>query len=40
MKKHFKAYVKDFPGAGELRAKLMDTNNAGEVAKIIKNFTK
>ncbi|MCM2339145.1 MAG: tRNA-dihydrouridine synthase [Burkholderiales bacterium] len=47
MKKHFKAYVKDpastqggFPGAKELRMKLMETNNAKEVEKIIKDFLK
>ncbi len=38
MKKHFKAYVNDFPGAKELRVKLMETNNAKEVEKIISNF--
>ena len=40
MKKHFKAYVKDFDGAGDLRAKLMDANNAGEVEKIVSEFFK
>ncbi|KKQ88174.1 MAG: tRNA-dihydrouridine synthase [Parcubacteria group bacterium GW2011_GWF2_38_8] len=40
MKKHFKAYVNDFPGAKELRTKLMDTKNAREVEKIIKDFLK
>jgi nifR3 family TIM-barrel protein len=40
MKKHFKAYVNDFPGAKELRMKLMETNNAKEVEKIITNFLK
>lgn len=38
MKKHFKAYVNDFPGAKELRIKLMETENAGEVKKIIDDF--
>jgi nifR3 family TIM-barrel protein len=38
MKKHFKAYVNDFPGAKELRVKLMETNNAREVQKIINDF--
>ena len=38
MKKHFKAYVTGFEGAGDLRAKLMDTENAEGVEKIIKNF--
>ena len=36
MKKHFKAYVTGFPGAKELRAKLMVTKNAAEVKKILK----
>lgn len=40
MKKHFKAYINDFPGAKELRIKLMETNNAKEVEKIIKEFLK
>jgi len=35
MKKHFKAYVKDFPGAAPLRAKLMEAKNASEVKAII-----
>jgi nifR3 family TIM-barrel protein len=38
MKKHFKAYVSDFPGAQELRVKLMETQNSGEVESLIKNF--
>ncbi len=40
MKKHFKAYVNGFDGASELRSKLMETANAKEVEKIIKNFIK
>ncbi len=40
MKKHFKAYVNDFPGAKELRAKLMETENSKEVEKIIRDFLK
>jgi len=40
MKKHFKAYVNDFPGAKELRVKLMETNNSKEVEKIVKDFLK
>ncbi|MCR4334737.1 MAG: tRNA-dihydrouridine synthase [Patescibacteria group bacterium] len=35
MKKHFKAYINGFSGASELRTKLMETNNAKEVEKII-----
>lgn len=38
MKKHFKAYVNDFAGAKELRAKLMETENSKEVEKIINDF--
>ncbi len=38
MKKHFKAYVNGFNGAVELRIKLMETNSAREVEKIILNF--
>ena len=38
MKKHFKAYVTGFDGAGGLRAELMNTNNASEVEQIINNF--
>ena len=40
MKKHFKAYVKGFDGAKELRIKLMDTNNSKEVKKIVNSFLK
>lgn len=40
MKKHFKAYVNDFPGAKELRVKLMETNSAKEVEKIVNDFLK
>ena len=38
MKKHYKAYVNGFEGAKELRIKLMETKNAKEVEKIIKDF--
>jgi tRNA-dihydrouridine synthase len=38
MKKHFKAYVNGFDGAKELRTKLMETENAKQVEKIIKDF--
>ncbi len=40
MKKHFKAYIAGFLGAKELRAKLMETESAGEVRKIIEDFKK
>ncbi len=38
MKKHFKAYVSGFDGAKELRVKLMETENAGQVAKVVKEY--
>lgn len=38
MKKHFKAYVEGFDGAKELRAKLMETENAAEVEEVINHF--
>ncbi len=38
MKKHFKAYTHGFPGAKELRVRLMETNSAKEVATEIDNF--
>lgn len=36
MKKHFKAYVSGFPGASDLRAKLMTAENPAEIRGIIK----
>lgn len=36
LKKFFKMYVKDFPGASELRAKLMGTSSAKEVIEVLK----
>ena len=38
MKKHYKAYVTGFDGAGELRAKLMETTTAEQVETIIQEF--
>jgi tRNA-dihydrouridine synthase len=38
MKKHFKAYVSGWEGAKELRIKLMETNSAKEVEKIVIQF--
>ncbi len=38
MKKHFKAYVSGWDGAKELRVKLMETENARQVAKIVKEY--
>jgi len=40
MKKHYKAYASGFNGAKELRIKLMETNNAKEAEKIVKEFLK
>jgi len=40
MKKHYKAYVEGFPGAKELRVKLMETNSAKEVEYIVRDFLK
>ncbi len=36
MKKHYKAYVKGWEGASELRARLMEANSADEVEAILK----
>ncbi len=38
MKKHYKAYVKGFDGASELRAKLMETKSAEEVMVHVDKF--
>ncbi len=38
MKKHFKAYVNGFPGAKELRVKLMETKSTEEVGETVDNF--
>ncbi len=38
MKKHFKAYISGWDGAKELRVRLMETNSADEVDKIIKEY--
>ncbi len=38
MKKHFKAYVSGWDGAKELRVKLMETENASQVDKIVKEY--
>ncbi|HVY72844.1 MAG TPA: tRNA-dihydrouridine synthase [Candidatus Paceibacterota bacterium] len=40
MKKHFKAYAEGFPGAKELRVKLMETSNAHEIEEIVEEFLK
>jgi nifR3 family TIM-barrel protein len=38
MKKHYKAYIKDFPGANELRVELMEQEDAAAVAKTVEKF--
>lgn len=38
MKKHYKAYVNGFDNAAELRGRLMDAKDAGEVARIVDNY--
>ncbi|MFA6416259.1 MAG: tRNA-dihydrouridine synthase [Candidatus Paceibacterota bacterium] len=40
MKKHFKAYVTGFPGASDLRIKLMATENSQAVEAIVRDFLK
>jgi len=40
MKKHYKAYVNGFDGARELRARLMLTDDAPEVAKVAREYLK
>jgi len=40
MKKHFKAYCEGFPGAKELRIKLMEAENAAEIERVIEEFLK
>ncbi|MDB5188051.1 MAG: tRNA-dihydrouridine synthase [Candidatus Kaiserbacteria bacterium] len=39
MKRHFKAYVYGWPGAVELRSKLMETNNLDEAKEILSTVT-
>ena len=38
MKKHYKAYVKDFDGASELRVRLMEAPDAKEIEQITSDF--
>lgn len=38
MKKHYRAYAHGFPGAKELRIRLMESNNAEEVEQIVEEF--
>jgi nifR3 family TIM-barrel protein len=38
MKKHYKAYVNNFPGAKELRIKLMESDSYEQIEKLTKNF--
>ena len=38
MKKHYKAYVQGFDNAKDLRIKLMETNSAEEVEKLVLEY--
>ncbi|MBQ7802461.1 tRNA-dihydrouridine synthase [Candidatus Saccharibacteria bacterium] len=38
LKHYFKIYVKDFPGASDLRAKMMECKSTDEVRKVLENF--
>jgi tRNA-dihydrouridine synthase len=38
MKKHYKAYVNGWDGAKELRVKLMEAKDEGEVRKIVEDY--
>jgi len=38
MKKHFKAYCEGFPGAKELRIKLMEAKDASEVERLVEEY--
>ena len=38
MKKHYKAYVGGFPGAVELRVRLMEQETPDAVARVVQNF--
>jgi len=40
MRKHFKAYVSGWDGAKELRVKLMEAENTGEVEQIVREYLK
>lgn len=40
MKKHYKAYVHGFDGAAELRGRLMEAQNAGEIEKIVEEYVR
>lgn len=40
MKKHYKAYVNGWPGAAELRGKLMESKSATEVTHIVDEYLK
>jgi len=38
LKKYFAGYISDFPGAKELRVKLMDAKSGGDVKKIVESY--
>jgi len=39
MKKHFKAYIEGFPGAKDLRVKLMEARSESEVRGVLTSFS-
>jgi tRNA-dihydrouridine synthase len=38
MKKHSKGYIHGFPGAAQLRAKLMEQNTPEEIERVVQDF--
>jgi nifR3 family TIM-barrel protein len=38
MKKHYKAYIRDFPKASDLRNELMEQDNVADIERVITNF--
>jgi tRNA-dihydrouridine synthase len=38
MKKHYKAYIRDFHSASELRTKLMEQETAADIARVVDEF--
>jgi tRNA-dihydrouridine synthase len=38
MKKHYKAYVKDFPGASELRVQLMEQDTPEQIEAVVQQW--
>jgi tRNA-dihydrouridine synthase len=38
MKKHYKGYINGFPGAAQLRSKLMDQNTPEEIERVVEDY--